>query len=110
MSAFDGLLIHEDGVVEKVHINDYRGIQDAVGGYFDVVNATEDTAFWVHDEGLLIGLPINRRATFAMWKLAPDLIRQLILVGPVLVSGGTDDEGNTLSVGDEALELFGVGA
>lgn len=109
MSAFDGLLISTDGVVEKIHIKDYRDIQRAVGGYFDVVNVTRDTSFWVHDEGLLIRLPVNRRATFAMWKLDPELVGQLILVGPVLVSGGTDDDGNTLSIGSEALELFGVG-
>lgn len=107
MSAFDGVLIHVDGKVETVHISDFRGIQVAVGGHFDLVcSASYQTSFWVNDEGKLIGLPINPVATAVLWKLNPAFANYDVLCGPVLISGGSDDEGETLSVNSEALETL----
>jgi hypothetical protein len=78
-----------------VAVTDYKDIQSTVGGPFDAVstkvdpaefNANDDRqAFvlcgYVHDEGLLIGLPVNQRAS---------VMFQRELVGDVLVLSGTN--------------------
>jgi hypothetical protein len=97
-------IIHVDGLIEMVQIDEgYKAIQKVVGGCFDLVaSSTGETSFWIHDEGKLIGLDVNPVATRMLWDLNPLFRDQDILVGTVLVTGGADDEGNTLGLSDEA--------
>lgn len=99
-----GMLIHVNGMVENVTINDYRDIQHAVGGCFDlVVSETGNTSFWLHDEGKLIGLPVNQTATVMLWQLNQNFVGRDVLVGPILVTGGADENGDDTDVGPEAI-------
>lgn len=79
-------------------INDFTQIQGVVAGTFDVVRSEVfhgdeivDISVYVNDEGLIWHLPVNTRAC--------ELTGQM-LVGPALVTGGVDPEGNTLSAPD----------
>lgn len=73
-----GLLISHD-MVRKVTKGDSFSINELVGGWFDAVTSTDttvDLVGYVHDEGLLLGLPMNPVATALFGK---------IIVGPCVV-------------------------
>lgn len=70
---------------------DDRGVSqflsEAIGGYFDVAYSDDgDYHGYVHDEGLLIGLPINPVATALFGR---------IMAGPCVVLGRFNDEGES---------------
>jgi len=103
MGLKQAFLIHSNGDIVPVHIDDYRDIQRMVGGTFDVVaSASGETSFWVNDEGKLNGMTPNFTATKILWALNPAFDGRDYLAGPVLITGGADEEGETLSVGREA--------
>tara|TARA_Y100000592_G_C5481421_1_gene325793 strand:+ start:5029 stop:5274 length:246 start_codon:yes stop_codon:yes gene_type:complete len=71
--------IKTDGTIEEVAIdkeNSLKQMQDAVGGYIELVRLTDDDIMIVNEEGLIFGLPVNEYAS----KLAGQTI-----VGNVLM-------------------------
>ena len=107
MSETRGILIDVDGTIHTRVVRDYRAIQAAVGGCFDVVTSSSgQTSFWLNDEGKLIGLPINTIATAALWRLNEAFVNRDVLVGPVFITGGVDENGETLSINDEGLQVL----
>lgn len=105
---FTALLVPCQSIkIESVQIDGYRDVQRHVGGPFDIARfevASHDVSVWVHDEGLLVGMPVNFIAT-ALRDIAyldagaprPDIP----LVGDALISGGVDHEGESLSIHDD---------
>jgi hypothetical protein len=99
------LVLKTDGTTQVIDLpRDGAGqvIHEIVGGYFDIarnynphINA-EVTAY-VHDEGLIIGLPVN--------VLASMIIGQY-LVGDAVIVGKTDSEGYDTDVPNELLEVI----
>lgn len=92
-----GILLPCDGSEpEPVSVGDYTHIQALIGGCFDVVRFDASPEMigasgdgftmvgYVHDEGLLIGLPINTHASLLFGRE---------LVGPVVVVSGTSPKG-----------------
>lgn len=76
--------IKTDGTIEEVALdkdNSLKQMQDAVGGYIELVRLTDDDIMVVNEEGLVFGLPINEHAS----KLAGQSI-----VGNVLICKGKD--------------------
>ncbi len=76
--------IKTDGTIEEVAIdkdNSLKQMQDAVGGYIELVRLTDDDIMVVNEEGLVFGLPINEHAS----KIAGQTI-----VGNVLMCKGED--------------------
>jgi len=76
--------IKTDGTIEEVAIdkdNSLKQMQDAVGGYIELVRLTDDDVMIVNEEGLIFGLPVNEHAS----KLAGQTI-----VGNVLMCKGKD--------------------
>lgn len=80
-------------------------MQAVVDGYVQCVDLTEQVSLWCNEEGKMNGLPVNRVGT-SMW------IEQYgetdIIVGNIVLTGGTDDEGELLSLTPEALEAAGL--
>ena len=75
--------IKTDGTIEEVAIdkdNSLKQMQDAVGGYIELVRLTDDDVMIVNEEGLIFGLPVNEHAS----KLAGQTI-----VGNVLMCKGS---------------------
>jgi hypothetical protein len=96
--------VHTSGNITPVHVDGYKDIQHVVGGTFDViVSESGETSLWFNDEGKLNGMDPNFVATKILWKLRPEFYPNEYLAGPVLITGGADDEGNTLGVGPEAI-------
>ncbi len=76
--------IKTDGTIEEVAVdkdNSLKQMQDAVGGYIELVRLTDDDIMVVNEEGLVFGLPINEHAS----KIAGQTI-----VGNVLMCKGED--------------------
>ena len=88
---------------------DIRFIQSVVEGTFTVTDLEQaDASIFSNDEGLLLDLPFNRRATGMLYTFSPRHRGYTMLVGNCLVTGMPDEEGNTLAVPDELVKLVGA--
>lgn len=101
------LRIDVDGTTEVLDLEAPQGslkvLQEAVGGWVEVVDLTEQVAIWCNEEGKIIGLPKNSFATelFQLQFGAVDVIN-----GNVVLTGGADDEGDTIGLTDEQVEQY----
>jgi hypothetical protein len=92
------LVIKTTGEIEVVSFTtktEYEVIKKAVGGYLEIIRLSPTMTMWTNEEGKLDGLPVNHRAT-ALWTYyfgATDII-----VGNVILTGGTDTDGNCLGL------------
>lgn len=92
----------QDSERTEVESLGYKVIQGLVGGCFDLVRIPSPDgdermmALYVHDEGLLIGLPPNIRH--------PGDPRHSLLVGPIVVSC-SDEEGEEVQMTDAEMEM-----
>lgn len=83
------LLIKTDGTTERLTLNsesNYELIRDSVGGLLDSV-ANDEIVCYVHDEGLLIGLPVN---VIASSLFSRPLVGDVVLVGRLNEFGESD--------------------
>lgn len=102
-----GLYVPVDGVsrvVEYADKDNLRALQDAVGGLIEGIRGEGFYAYG-NDEGKLIGLPVNRRATrlacaFGWYGCGED-----VLVGPVVFFGTGDGEGGDSDVDERLVKL-----
>lgn len=91
----------------KVQINDLAGMQAAVGGYIEIVDLTPlHASLVIAEEGKLMNLEINRRATLLFWLLFPSIRGRDAIVGDVLIVGHPDKDGNTTDAPAEVVELL----
>lgn len=88
-----------DGNLEVVPFVDdqLKILQTTVGGYVEAITLAGDLVMWVNEEGKMNGLPFNQAATsiFMMHRGGADYI-----VGPVVFTGGVDDDGETLGLSE----------
>jgi hypothetical protein len=85
----------EVGVVSFTAETEYEVLKKAVGGYLEIIRFSPSITMWTNEEGKLDRLPVNHRAT-ALWTYyygATDII-----VGDVVITGGTDTDGNCLGL------------
>lgn len=73
--------------------NTLEAMQEAVGGYIDILGLDDNVCILLNDEGKLIGLEGNRR------------IGSDIIVGDFFVCG-SDEEGNLTSLSEEELDKY----
>lgn len=86
---------------DAVELEDY---QRAVGGWIEAVDLPAfGSALFVNEEGLLRGLPFNRRATFLWWFHVPRARNQARLVGDALLVGLPDEAGEMTDLPDDVL-------
>jgi hypothetical protein len=112
MSTIKALLIQPDEITATPHElpmdGQLQALQDILGGYIEATYSADATlTFWINEEGKLHGLPVNRFATAVWWLFNPAAINQDVLVGPVLITGGPDHNGDTLPIPDEAAATMG---
>lgn len=77
-----GLIIAPDSVT-AIPLGNHTTINEQVGGWFDCARQ-DDLVGYVHDEGLLIGLPLNPIATALFGR---------IIVGNCVVFNSVDSKG-----------------
>lgn len=83
-------------VLEVSKLEDY---QAAVGGWIEPVDIPSlGVTIYVHDEGLVLNLPFNPRAAFLWWFYVPESRQKAMLVGPALVVGLPDRNGDSTDI------------
>ena len=91
-----------------------NALQERVGGWIEAVSSDDgQVTLWMNEEGKLMNLPVNELATTLWHLLSPGMAGVDVLCGAVVVTGGTDDEGDTLSIPDgllQVLERVGAGS
>lgn len=81
-------------------------LQEQVGGYvqvIDLVGELEGVSLWVNEEGKMYGLPINEVATY-LWEKS--FGKTDVIVGNAVLTGGSDDAGETMPLTDEQVEMI----
>lgn len=82
--------------LEVVELEDYQAV---VGGWIEPVDIpTLGATIYVHEEGLVLSLPFNARATFLWWYFVPEARQKAMLVGPALVVGLPDRDGDSTNI------------
>lgn len=90
MTTITALVLPTEGLPYLTNVNQdahgtYEFISKTIDGFFDCVYANDGKFHgYVHDEGLLIGLPINAVATALFGR---------VLAGPCVVFGAYNDQG-----------------
>lgn len=77
-------------------------LQTAVGGWVQAIDLDESLSMWLNEEGKLNGLPHNPYAQFAWDKRFG--AHTDYMVGDVVFTGGTDDEGETLGLDKDTAD------
>ena len=109
---------------ELVDLDGYQAIQEAVGGYFDVIMLAATPAGGAHvgdmfiaDNGRNEGLPRNSRATELMEKFTTyglaENARYVFMdlhavMGTVLIAGPVNSDGESTPVTDDTLARLGL--
>lgn len=97
------VVINTDGTAVKQEIDgSLASMQAIVGGLIQPIDLVEDCTIWVNEEGLLLGLPYNYIAT----DLTNQWYQGLSLVGTAFLTGGTDEDGNTLPLREDYADAL----
>lgn len=105
MSAINYLRVTTEGaisVITATNEDSLSKLQDAVGGWVQAIDLSDTLSMWCNEEGKLINLPHNPYAQ-VIWDEVFGAQTDYI-VGDVVFTGGTDDEGYTLGISDEQVE------
>jgi Domain of unknown function (DUF3846) len=96
-------VVGECSVVDIKEGDELGQLQSLVGGYIELVRSNyTGLLVYVNEEGKLQGLPRNRRMTnFLRHTLGSDYI-----VGPAVIMGAIDDEGDAKSVPDWVVGIL----
>ena len=103
------IVIYTDGskdVAEFEKGDSYNLLSSTVGGLIQCVSLDDKEGkpdMWLNEEGKLIGLDQNPTAT-ALWV---DMYGTTdVIMGNVIITGGCDEEGETIGLTDEQLAFF----
>lgn len=108
MSTKQVVVIETDGSVKVDQMPaggsaEYQYLNTAVAGWIQCVDldeALEGVTIWVNEEGKMEGLPYNALATL-VWETSYGFTD--VIVGNAVLTGGTDDDGETLGLTDEQV-------
>lgn len=82
----------------------YKTLSSAVEGYIQPVYLpSKEVDMWVHEEGKIINLPINSFGT-ELWE--ENYGFSDVILGNIIITGLTDDNGDTLGLTDEQVSMF----
>ncbi len=91
------LLIHPDGRVERNDLPTDQHLTAAVGGFYQAFPLTDGADAWCNEDGKATGLPYNLQATRLCHHFQA-VVPDDWIVGTLVVTGGADEEGDTLDV------------
>ena len=91
------LRINTDFTTEILDLEDdsLEKLQGAVGGWVQAVDLRDDLTLWCNEEGKLIGLTPNVIGTHLYEK---NFAVKDTIMGDIVFTGGTDDEGDNLAL------------
>lgn len=97
----------EDVYVQHIERDDYRKIQELVGGSFEVLNVNDPPcSLYFNEEGRIKELPENERATLLLRVMRPEFITESPLLGDVLLVGAPDGDGNDTSAPETLVSII----
>jgi len=102
------IVIKTSGEIVEVDLkasDELEALQSAVGGWIEAVDLAEDLTMWVNEEGKINGLELNSIATALFDKYFENNFD--VIVGDIVLTGGTDSKGNTVGLSPEQLRGFG---
>jgi hypothetical protein len=101
-----GVVIKADGTLERLDLSEseqeLKSLQNAVGGYVQVIELEDDFTMWANEEGKLLNLPVNEIAT-VIWEVRFGLDTDIIC-GDVVFTGGMDEDGETLTISEANIQ------
>ena len=101
-----GVVIKADGTLERLDLSEseqeLKSLQNAVGGYVQVIELEDDFTMWVNEEGKLLNLPVNEIAT-VIWEVRFGIGTDIIC-GDVVFTGGMDEDGETLTISEANIQ------
>jgi len=81
-----------------------KKLRGLIGGTFDCISLPIlELDMWVHDEGLLLDMERNFFAE-SLWNAENNSKDGAYIVGPIVITGLPDVEGNSTSVPEDFLE------
>ena len=92
--------------VLDISVRSLEQMQAAVGGYVQAVDLDDDRTLWCNEEGKMMRLEHNPFAQ-DLWDRALGADTDYI-VGSVVITGGTDAEGETMGLTREQVVSLGV--
>jgi len=81
-------------------------VQEAVGGLVQAISLDDDLTMWLNEEGKILKLPHNSFAQHLWDKKFGE--QTDYLVGNIVLTGGADDEGETLSLNDTQVVAYSL--
>jgi hypothetical protein len=106
-NLFRAVTIDVEGNAEAVQWDTTTGtlthLQRAVDGLVDLVALHEKVTMWVNDEGNVKGMPMNIVATSIARGFG---FTHQAYFGPVVFTGGGDEEGETLGLSEQHAEAL----
>ena len=96
------LVLTATGEVKELDGITLQDLQSAVGGWVQAIDLADDLTMWLNEEGKLTGLPHNTTAQ-KLWDKT-FWVGSDFVVGDVVLTGGTDEEGVTLPLGDDTAQ------
>jgi hypothetical protein len=96
------LQITTNGEVRELDSIELETLQKAVGGWVQAIGLRPDLTMWMNEEGKMNGLshnPVGQSLWDNVYGKETDYI-----VGDVVFTGGTDDDGETLPLGDDLVK------
>ena len=92
--------------IKEVDSVEYETLYEAVNGLVELVSINEDVDMWLNEDGKVNGLEPNVLATLLFNKVFPDFD---VIMGDVIITGGADDEGNTVGLSDSSIiDIFAM--
>ena len=83
--------------------NSYKILSDTVEGMIECVSLSDNEDLWCNENGIAEGKPLNLIAS-AIYSETFNAGNPIL--GNVIITGGADDEGETLGLSDELIEKW----
>lgn len=96
------LVLTAEGEVKELDGISLQDLQSAVGGWVQAIDLAPDLTMWLNEEGKLVGLPHNLTAQ-KLWDKT-FWVGSDFVVGDVVLTGGTDEEGRTLALATDTAQ------
>lgn len=91
----------------KTELDGLPAMQNVVGGFVEVLDVINpEASIWSNEEGAIIDLPQNARATILLWVGNMAHANYTLLRGDCFITGRPDSQGDTTSVPDELVKLL----
>ena len=93
--------------IQDVKLAELEDYQRTIGGWIEALDVLSfGCTRLLNEEGLIRGLPYNRRATYLWWYHVPEARGQARLAGDAVLVGLPDHNGRTTDVAPAARDLL----